>query len=324
MMNHEHVGGFLQIVLIALFCVTAAGCARMPGGRDEPGWRTVHRSTFRQLTDFGPKVAVVFDGGRKAVVADNAWENRRLFLVDLESERVTPVDLPDPGRLAITRFVYGGECVYALFSEPGSDRSTVFRVDRSGGLTPLRYLGRVSLYTDDRPAPGADGLEAPVADGTLSGLIELRKTVCRADPATGALADAGEDRVHFFANDTVFVETNIAAEVERLRGAAVGEVVDDAVYRSVPPAADWEVRVERATGGAAHESDGDARVTRVTVSRNGGEVPVFRPGDENEFYYGVCRVDNRLYLVGSAVRYFDLNTLSPAGEGSTPVQNPVR
>lgn len=301
----------LHVVFIALAGGLLFGCTAGPGGRDAPGWRTVHRSTFRQLTDFGPKVALVFDGGRKAVVADNAWENRRIFLVDLESERVTPVDLPDPGRLAVTRFVYGGDCVYALFSEPGSDRSTVFRVDRSGGLAPLRYFGRVSLYTDDRPAPGADDLEAPVADGTLSGLTELRKTVCRADPATGALADAGEDRVHFFANDTVFVETNIAAEVERLRGAAIGEVVDDAAYRSVPPAGDWAIRVERVPGGAAHESDGDGRVTGVTVYRNGQEVPVYRSGSDDDLFYQACRVDRRLYLVGTSVKYFDLNTLSP-------------
>jgi hypothetical protein len=254
---------------------------------------------------------MVFDAGRKAVVADNAWENRRLFLVDLESGRVTPVDLPDPGRLAINRFVYGGECAYALFSDPGSDRSTVFRLDRSGGLTPLKYHSRVTLYTDDRPAPGADDLEALVAEGSLAGLTELRKTVCRADPATGALADAGEDRVHFFVNDHTFVETNIASEVERLRGLIVGEVVDDAGYRSVAPFGDWAIRVDRAPGGAAHESDADGRVRGVTVSRNGREVAVYQAGSDNELFYWVCRVDHRLYLVGSSVRYFDLNTLAP-------------
>ncbi|MBP7867064.1 MAG: hypothetical protein KA419_14065 [Acidobacteria bacterium] len=310
-MNQQEWWNLGQVVLVMLFGAAAAGCLSTPGGGDAPGWRTVHRGTFRQLTDFGPKVAMVFDDGRKAVVADNAWENRRLYLVDLESERVTPVDLPDPGRLSVNRFVYGGECVYALFSTPGSDRPAAFRVDRSGGLTPLTYYGRVTLYTDDRPAPGADDLAAAAARGELDGLTELRKTVCRADPATGDLTDAGDDRVHFFVNDGTFVETNLASEIERLRGSTVGEVVDDAAFRSLSPVGDWAIRVERVSGGAAHESDGDGRLRGVTASRNGREIAIYRAGSDPDLFYWVCRVDHRLYLVGSSVRYFDLNTLAP-------------
>lgn len=269
---------------------------------------TLHRSTFSRMVNNAEQTAVLFAGGTRALVADNIWDNRRLFLVDLEAGSRSELDLPRQGGLNLSRLLYGDDTAYALY-QGEDDRLRVFQISADGALAELAVLDYATVMVGREP-PDAAAVEAALAGGELSGLRGMEKERCAWDGAAGSYVTAAVERLRHFANNGYLVLSNDAAISARLEQFSGPLVRDSCVMRLPSEHGRYRLELARTDAGMGGGTSAlDGRIETATLLRDGEAVQTFSFTRPDAWYYHTAWVGNRLYFVGASVRSLDLDQL---------------
>src|SRR5688500_8511555 len=127
------LGVALLAILGLVACVVLIIAQNTLGKSDGPfALKTLHHSTFSRVKDSADETAMLFADGTHALVADDIWSNKRLYLVDLAAAKRTELDLPATTSLNLNQLIYGGDAVYALYVGQDGDATTVYRVTPDG------------------------------------------------------------------------------------------------------------------------------------------------------------------------------------------------
>ncbi|MBA3533417.1 MAG: hypothetical protein H0T73_15980 [Ardenticatenales bacterium] len=272
--------------------------------------QTLHRSTFDRLQDEAAATAMVFADETRALIAEDLFKNRRLFLVNLEAGAVSEVQLPDSKPLVIEELIYGGEAIYARFRGESLNDILYYRVDSDGGLHSLTFVEYITHRTTEEPT-SADMITPLLLEGKLEELTELQEEICKADPVTGQMKSSGLGLVHHFVNDDYIVRSNISTMKETLRSHSVRTISDDCSRASDDLPGDFRLELSRSEAHSQpYQSELKSRIINARLYRNEQLLHEYQLGTGLDFYFWVVPVGNRLYFVGNNVKYLDLETIS--------------
>jgi hypothetical protein len=268
-------------------------------GVDPAGLHILHRSTFDHLSEDGNGIAMLFGDGRKAVVADNIWKNRRLFLVDLAagSERELPLDRTD---LSLHRFVYADDEILAIFTDQNRD-TVVYRISAEGELRPFeQYREGIILMQGSQPSEDVQNL---FAAGELENLTNLQEEVCEFD---GSSYDTDHVLTEFFYNERTIVYVNVDDLKALLRPNTTRTVVNRCIDHLTERDAPVEISLTHRDNVNTGASDLDTPILKAEIRRDGALLKSLS-FDPQYLYFYVVPVGERLYFVGNNVSYLELD-----------------
>jgi hypothetical protein len=254
------------------------------------------------------QTAVLFAGGTRALIADDIWQNRRLFFADLEAGGRSELGLPRQGDLNLSRLLYGGDAAYALYRAE-DDRLRAFRVSTDGTLAELTVLDYAAPVIGREP-PDAAAVEAVLAGGELAGLRGMEKERCVWDAAAERYVAAEVERLRHFANDRYLVMSNDDAMTARLEQLSDPLVRDSCAGRLPAKHGPYHLELVRSDAGMGGGTSAlDGHIMAATLLHDGQVVQTFSFTQPDAWYYYTAWVGNRLYFVGASVRYLDLDRL---------------
>lgn len=280
------------------------GILPTPGRDDDQGTTTraglniLHRSTFDHLSEDGNNIAMLFGDGRKAVVADNIWENRRLFLVDLAAgtERELPLDRAD---LSLDRFVYADDEILAIFTDK-QRKTVIYRISAEGDLRPFEQY-REGIITMEGTQPSGDVQELFDA-GELENLTNLQKEICE---LTAGSYSTDLVRTEFFYNERTIVYVNVEELKALLRPNTTRTVVNRCANHLTERDAPVEIKLTRRNNVNTRYSDLDTPIVTAEVRRDGAPAKTLTFTSGELYFYAVA-VGERLYFIGNNVAYLEL------------------
>jgi len=301
-----------SILLLSLAALLLAAC--QVGYTSPYVLRTVHESTLGRVLDNARLVAVVFDGGRYALVTDrHGEENERLYLVDLE--RASERALALPAGLLLAELADAGDAALALFWDSSDmSRKVAYRIDPSGSLQALEYVQYLGHFGSAEPDASADDVPGLLAAGRLNGLVKLEREICKWDAATGTHQAAGLAPESYYLNGDYLVTTNLPAMVQTLNAQSPTTVTGRCAARADPAGQDIRVVLERLPTPDAAQSDLDARILTADLYRGDEFLWRYEFDLETEYYYWAGIVGERLYFVGNYVKYMELGRLVAGGQ----------
>jgi hypothetical protein len=268
----------------------------------------LHNSTFSHVKNNSDQTAMVFANGTTVLVADNIWKNQRLYLIDLVTATQMDITLPAKQQVDLRHFVYGGDVIYALYSDQNF-QTVVYRVSQDGTITELIPIDHVSLVEGKEP-PGAEQFEAMLENGELNGLHMMEKQLCVWDAANEHYNKQGVGRVRYLANERYFVTSNVPTIHTRVRQDNTITVTDTCMMRTTPAYGRYRLEIARTSAKEnSLESELDARIRTATLYRDEQAVHTYSFNDAHNFYYRAIWVGSRLYFVGTNVAYVDLDSL---------------
>jgi hypothetical protein len=267
--------------------------------------QVLHKSTFSNITNNADEVTMLFADGTHVLVADNIWRNRRLYLVDLVTARRTEISLPTSQQLNMREFVYGGDVVYAIYSDEDF-KPVAFRITTSGQIAELPVIEYFSRYLGQEP-PRSVALEEARERGDLVGLTALEKELCSMNGADEATVKVERQIVSYFVNDRVVINSSLEAMQGFLQQTRFPTISNSCTMHLAPTTAGYRVEVERTpVQDVSRASALDARFTSVALYRGAALVETLTFSHPNDFYFRTAFVGDRLYLLGANVSYIEL------------------
>jgi hypothetical protein len=266
------------------------------------GLHILHSSTFDHLSEDGTNIAMLFGDGRTALVADNIWKNRRLFLVDLAASatRELPLDRDD---LSLSHFVYADQDILAIFYDHDL-HDVIYRVSANGTLRRFDQYHEAGVVMQGK-TPDVD-VQGLLDAGELDGLINVQEEICEFD-GSGYSTELG--LVEYFYNDHTIVSSNVEEIKALLRGKSGRTVVDRCDRHRTERDAAVEIKLTRQENFNTRASDLDTLILKAEIWRNGALLKTldFTPG---ELYFYVVPVGERLYFIGNNISYLELSELA--------------
>jgi hypothetical protein len=269
----------------------------------------LHSSTFSHVKNSADETAMLFADRTHALVADNIWKNRQLYLVDLVTATRKELNLP-AGRLRnLQHLIYGGDVIYALYTEPEQAKTVAYRVSPDGAIVELTVLEYISRVIGQEP-PEAARVQEALESGALGGLRTLEKQLCAWDATSGRYIDQGTRRVQYFANERHLVVSNVDAMNTTLRQASAALISDSCALRMMHGHQRYRLELTRTEATESGlDSALDARISAANLYRDGQLVHTYTFKEPRNPYYSATWVDNRLYFVGADVSYLNLDSL---------------
>lgn len=283
-------------------CLLAGcGCAVLAATPAGAPWRILHQGAPAAVVDDSELVCVVFDGGRRALLADqHVRPSRRVHLADFDQGTVRSLELPADRPLVLQRLLHAGRDAVALFREAGDpDRSRAFLVSGDGAVRVLPVRRSVACVLGGPPSPSSDDVATLVEQGELRDLTELVQDTFSWDALAGAARATGSSRVVHFYNQRHFITTNLPGLIDQLRRERTATVRDEAALRDDPRWRGAQVRTVR----AAAQPPSLGRILQVRVTPPGGAEQTHDVGGPGAFFYRVVPRGDRLYLVGNHIRW---------------------
>ena len=244
---------------------------------------------------------MLFGDGRKAVVADNIWENRRLFLVDLAAgtERELPLGRAD---LSLDRFVYADDEILAIFTDK-QRQTVIYRISAEGDLRPFEHY-REGIIRVEGTQPSADVQELFDA-GELENLTNLQKEICE---LTGGSYSTDLVRTEFFYNERTIVYVNVEELKALLRPNTTRTVVNRCANHLTERDAPVEIKLTHRDNVNTRALDLDTPILTAEIRRDGAPAKTLTFGSGELYFYAVA-VGEQLYFVGNNVGYLELDKL---------------